>query len=265
MQTFNKRKAIASFLVANRGVALYEPVTNTHLNAAGGAIVLADGQIGVFAESGQLMNKSLIAADTSVKANEIALYQGTSASANPSQPQYPSPLFTRPYEKTQTINSRFPITVTKQPYTVGSLSTYTIKNITAVPFSNYALNIAFRGRNAQVIGSSQEAIAINPQFNTPAYTAGQLATPAPVSEIVNNMVVATLRNSSAINQGITRQGNYPVLALAIDTTAAATGVVISTLTAGTVLPIMSDIYGTKNIILNAEQAASIIAACTASG
>ncbi len=262
--TFNKRKPLASFIVAKRGTSLYQPTTNTHLNASNGGIVLADGQVGFFGEDGALTNLSLKSTDTTVAADKVAIYQGTPYSANPAMAVNQGPLFTRPYEKTQTIDFRRSVTVSKQAYTPGTLSTYVIKNITALPYTTFSLNINFRGRHTQVMGSAQEAISLNPQFNTPNYTSGQLATAAPVNEIIAQLTTAILRNSYLVNQGVTRQGNYPVMALAVDSTAAS-GVVISTLAAGTVLPVLIDTYGTKSITLNAEMAESIKAAATAAG
>ena len=262
--TFNKRSPIASFVVAKRGTSLYQPTTNTHLNGSNGAIVLADGQLGFFGEDGTLTNLSLKSTDTTVLADKVAIYQGTPDSANPAMIKFQGPLFTRPFEKTQTIDFRRPVTVTKQAYTPGTLSTYVIKNITAVPYATFSVNVNFRGRHTQVMGSAQEAIALNAQFNTPNYTSGQLATAAPVSEIISQLTTTILRNSYAINQGVTRQGNYPVMALAVDTTAAS-GVVISSLAAGTILPILIDAYGTKSITLNSEMAESIKAAAIAAG
>ena len=258
MLNFNKKRPVKSFVIGGRGTSLYEPTGNTHLNASGGGIVLADKQLGVFAEYGPLLMKSLKAADTTVAAPIVSIYQGTVPT------NYGGPLPIRPYEKTQSINFKNSVRITKQPYTKGSLSVWSIQNITALPLTSYSVKIQFMGRHAQVIGSEQEAINLIPQFVTPNYTSGQLATAAPVSEIINNMVCEINANSFAINQGYLRQGNYPVLALAVDTTFAS-GVVLSTLAAGTVLPVFVDSLSTKSITLNQEQADSIKAAATAAG
>lgn len=264
MQTNNnKKRSVESFVVTQRGKTIYAPVTNTHLNAAGGSIVLTDGQAGFFATTGTLMNKSIIGADTAATAPTIALYQGTSASQNPSAMQYNAPLWNRMYERTTDIDSRYPIFATKQSYKPGSYSVHVIKNITALSLTTFGLRVSFRGRMAQEFFSSQEAMHLNVQFTTPAYSAGQLATAAPVSEIINNLVNEVLRNSQALNtSNRNRDGQWPVVGLALNTAGGA-GTALSALAAGTAYNVVTTGAGVRTVTFTAEQIASIQAAATA--
>jgi hypothetical protein len=264
MQTnTNKKRSVESFIVTQRGKTIYAPGTNTHLNASNGQIVLSDGQPGWFATSGALMNKSIITADTAATAPNIALYQGTSASQNTSLMQYSAPLSTRMYERTTTIESRNPIIATKQLYKAGSFSVHVIKNITALSLTTFGLRVAFRGRVAQEFFSSQEAMQLSVQYTTGAYTSGQLATAAPVSDIVNNLVYELLRNSQALNTGFrNRDGSWPEVALALNTAGGA-GTLISALAAGTAYSVVTTTGGVRTVTFTAEQVASIQAAATA--
>jgi len=260
----NNKRYVESFVVSKRGQTIYAPVTNTHINAAGGNVVLNDGQLGWFATSGSLANKSIIGADTAAVAPNIALYQGTASSAAPGAQQYNAPLWNRPYEKTQTIESRNNIIATKQSYKPGTFSVQVIKNVTALPLSTFGLRIAFRGRVAQEFFSSQEAMNLNVQWTTPAYTTGQLATAAPVSEIINNLVYDTLRNSQALTSSTrNRGGAWPIVALAVNT-AGGSGTAISALVAGTAYNVISTTTGIRQVVFTADQITSLQAAATAS-
>lgn len=259
----NNKRYVETFVVSKRGQVIYAPATNTHLNAAGGNIVLVDGQLGWFATSGTLANKSIITADTAANAPSISLYQGTSSSAAPGAQQFNAPLWNRPYEKTQTIRSRNTIISSKQSYKPGSFSIQVIKNITALPLTTFGYRIAFRGRVVQEFFSSQEAMALNIQFTTPTYTVAQLATTAPVSEIINNLVFDTLRNSQALTTSIrNRGGAWPVLGLAINT-AGGTGTAISALVAGTSYSVISTTAGVRQVVFTQDQITSLQAAATA--
>jgi hypothetical protein len=257
----NNKRGVESFVVAKRGTTIYAPVTNTHLtDSVTGSVVLADGQLGVFGASGALREKSLIAADTAVTANSIAIYQGTDQDT-----VLPYPLWTRPYEKTQEIIANSNIYATKQVYTAGTNSTWVIKNIAALSATTFGMNIGFRGRAAQEFFSAQEGAYLNIEYITPVYTSAQLLTTAPVTEIINNVTYEILRNSASLNASIrNRGGNWPISAFAVDTTGAS-GVLISGLVAGSVVPVMTTSTGIKSIKLNAEQAASLVASATAAG
>lgn len=265
----NNKRYVESFVVSKRGQTIYAPAAvsgrGTHINAAGGNVVLADGQLGWFQTSGSEAYRSLLAADTAANAPNIALFQGTSSSAAPGAQQFNAPLWNRPYEKTQTIASRNSIIATKQSYKPGTFSVQVIKNITALPLTTFGYRIAFRGRVAQEFFSSQEAMNLNVQWTTPAYTTTQLATAAPVSEIINNLVYDTLRNSQALTTSIrNRGGAWPVIGLAINTAGGA-GTLISALTAGTSYNVVTTATGARSVSFTAEQITSIQAAATAAG
>jgi hypothetical protein len=78
------------------------------------------------------------------------------------------------------------------------------------------------------------------------------------------MTIEVNYNSSAINNVSYRQGNWPVVALAIDTTAGS-GVALSALAAGTTLNVLTDSVGNKGFKLNQEMVDSLKAAATAAG
>ena len=261
--TSNNKRSVESFVVSKRGQTIYAPGSNTHINAAGGNVVLADGQLGWFIADGVNANKSLITADTAANAPNIALYQGTQWSANPGAFSISSPLWNRPYEKTQKIESRNSIITTKQTYKPGSFSIQVIKNIAALSLTTFGYKIAFRGRVAQEFFSSQEAMNLSVQYTTGAYTAGQLATAAPVSEIINNLVYDTLRNSQALSMSSrNRGGNWPIIGLAINTAGGA-GTAISALVAGTAYAVATTTQGVRTVSFTADQITSLQAAATA--
>jgi hypothetical protein len=272
----SNQHANQSYLVAKRSVAVYN-TANNHINTSGGAVLLADGQLGFFDASGfgatgaNKLNKSLAAAGITVAAAPIVkIYQGNENSAAPWNQTMNGPLWNRPYEESMPIHADGYILATKQDYqapkhnvwVIGKPTAASTGKIASVKNTEYQFRVGFRGQLAEEFYNTEEALFLNTSYTTPDYTA--LSTAVPVDELVQNLVYNVNRNSQAFAQNKTRSGSFPIVALAVDSTASA-GTAISAITAGTFLPLVNTTTGVKGIYPTAEQVASIVAATTAAG
>jgi hypothetical protein len=276
MANRDTKRKVESFVLGKRGVALLNTVapfltTNTHINGAAGNIVLADGQVGFFSDSGTIVNKSVITQggtpDTSLTVPQLVVYQGTDHSANPGDSTYMAPLWYRPYERTSAVDSRYPVNVTLQPYKKPAFSTWVIKNIAAISSSSFGLKIAMRGRHIQEFAGNQEALDLMTDYITPVYTSAQLLTTNPVSDIINNTVYQILQNSQALTISMrSRGGMFPIIGLAIDSTATSTGTVLSAIVHGTPVPVIVSVAGqTRSVTFTQDMIDSLLVATTAAG
>lgn len=275
-----------TFLVAKRSVAVYN-TANNHLNNSNGTVLLSDGQIGFFDASGygasgaNKLNKSLSAASVStitttatalptLSTPVIKIVQGNENSSNPWNLNQPAPLWTRPYEESMPIHLDGYIQVSKCDYAAPKHNTWVIGKpladstgkITAIKNTEFQLRIGFKGSMSEEFYGTEQALYMNASYVTPDYTA--LSTAYPVDDIVQHIVYEINRNSMAFAQSKSRSGSFPVVALAIDSTATA-GTLVSALAAGTFLPLVNTTTGIKGIYPTAEQVASITAAVTAAG
>jgi hypothetical protein len=262
----NPRRSNEQFVVAKRGIALFNNGVNTHINnSSTRAVVLADGQLGVFATSGNKAHKSAAVSgtvDTALTMPSIAIYQGTESSSNPGNLNYSAPLWNRPYERTQDIDARNWVLGTKQLFERGANSVWTLKNVTAQSLTTYGLSVQFRGRWAEEFFGNQQAANLGIQMTTPAYSAAQLLTTVPVSEIIHRLAYDINRNSSNLSMSQSRGGNWPIVGFAIDTAAGA-GVALSALAVGTPVSIVTTANGPIQINLTQDQIDSLQAAATA--
>lgn len=265
----NKRK-VESFIVA--GATTTMPTTGSLYNSSTGVVNLADGRLGVVATSVNgtvAMNNFVGATPTIDQAPEIAIYQGTSASANPGGTIATAPLAVRPYEKSNNINGKNAVNVYKQAFREGKHSIWAIGKpilgatglINILDETEYKINVAFRGYRVEEFFSTEEAASTRASVTTPNFTATPSIT-HPIDWICNYLGWNINRNSEALNMPGRFAGQDPVVAMAV---AASGGTAISGLTVGTFLPIVSTQFGTRGITLTQAMLDSITAAGTATG
>jgi hypothetical protein len=265
----SNRRAFANFLVNKRGVAIYNTPNTTLTVPSTNAIVVADGSIGFFDASGmgsKAINTSLNNTTTLAQSPEFFILQGNENSATPWVNNSTGPLWTRPYERSNTIEGQGIISVTKQSYAKPTHSTWVTGGpagaIVAQPNKTYQLGVAFRGHQMEEYYSTEEALYVNASFTTPDYVT--LATPRPLDHMIQNLLYTFNRNSSELTiNAVNLRGNYPVIAFAVDTTGA-TGTLISSLTANTFLPVVNTPNGVKGIYLTSDMVDSLKASITAS-
>lgn len=264
----NSKRAVENFLVAKRGVALYN-TANNHINTNTGSILLADGQLGFFDASGMGSNKlfrSLASGATAVQSPWISICQGTEDSAQPWNSTKKYPLVSRPFETSGVIKSQGIVSVTKCDYAPATYSSWVI-GTTALPIvatknTEYTMAVSISGHRSEEFYSEQQANFVNVSYTSPDYTT--LATAEKEDDLIQNLVYNLNSNTAAFNQNNRRGNNNPLVAFAIDSTGT-TGTEIATLAANTFLPVVSTTTGVKGFYPNAEMVASIKAAATAAG
>lgn len=261
-------RATEGFIVVKPGQVIR---TTGNLNLTTGAINLADGQMGMVNDGhfGTVaMNTFLGATPTIDEAPVIKLYQGTPYSASPGALTGPAyPLWNRPYESTARINGRGQVDVTRQDYRAPKHNCWVVGNgadtltgtrINVVDNEEYQMYVGFSSVRTGVMFSSTENVGVRASITTPNFTA--LATPEPIDWITTNMGWILNRHSAYLNSSTRFRGNSPFVALQL---AAAGGTLISGLTAGTFLPIVTSAAGVRGITLTAEMVTSIQAAVAA--
>lgn len=272
----NKR-AVETFLVSKASVALFNtgsPDTNiTDLTGGSvpkGTTLLADGQLGIFNASGygtETINTSIDASPTKAENPVIYVAAGLPKDATTNTGvNMPYPLWKRPFERSGDINSNNWISATYQAYVAPQFSTWLVGNkvgstgeINILDEQEYSIQIAEFGYANDIFYSSSATNVIAGSYVTPNYTA--LGTTNPVDHLVQNIAYEFNRNSRhlGIYNNNVFHGNSNVIAIAL-TPAAGTGTVVSTLTAGTVLTLVSNVNVGGQIVLTQEMADTIIAA-----
>jgi hypothetical protein len=245
-------------------------------NVSTSAVVLADGQIGLFSGSayGTVgLNVATDATPTFGEAPIVYLAQGTAYSANPAAAGQRYPLWNEPVITSGEINGRNPVFITKQLADVGTHSVWVVgstvagKEIVAQDNTEYAMKVTFQGPRQNVLsGGHKGSSTLNVSYTTPNYTA--LATQDPVDHLIQNLVWNVNRNSEAIAAQRTRYAaNAPVVALAINIAGNSLGTPIggngdgasgtTALAANQVVPVINTSTGVRSITLTAAMAASI--------
>lgn len=267
-------RSVENFIVAKTATDWYNTAGsgNNITDPSDGSIVLADGQIGLFASGDRGTVASNVATDATPTITEspvVYLAQGTEYSSNPGQsPGARYPLWNRPYERSQDIDSQWSVLARKESYTLPTHSVWTIGQpdttageINVLDNTEYQIRIAFRGRRMDEFYNAAGTNVFNPHFVTPNYTA--LGTAEPRDHLIQNLTWNINRNSRIINVNRTRyNGNEPLVALAIDSTGSA-GTAIgggTPIAAGDFLPIVSTQFGVRGITLTEAQAESLKAA-----
>lgn len=272
----NSKRAVENFLVAKRGVAVYntaDKYINTSIAASDsvdGAIRVADGQLGFFDASGmgtKKMNMSLASGTTVAQSPIINLVQGNENSAQPWRNTAKAPLWNRPYEFS-TIQGTGIMSVTKCDYAPAKYSAWVIGAasgagaITAQKMTEYSVQVAIYGHRSEEFYSDQQSNFATVDYTTPDYTA--LSTAEPEDDLIQNLTYNFNQNTSAFNMNSRKGGTNPFIAFALDTTGTV-GTVISTMTANTFLPVVTTTAGVKGFYPNDEMVASIKAAAIAGG
>jgi len=280
--TKSQKRGVENFVVA-KTTSTTIPVTGTLVDSSTGNVNLADGQLGIVAASSfgsVALNSFMDATPTLAENAVIAIYQGTSASANVvgSTAQYP--LWVRSFAKTHDIDGRNNnILVTKQAFRLAAHNTWVVGvpsssstgAINVLDETEYRLNIGFRSRRVDIMMGTQVQSANLPiSVVSPDFTALAATYPLPIDWIVTMFGYEINRNSSAFLAYNRYRGSSPVVALAVGIansgpSGAAAGTAISGLTAGSTLAIFNYKGVVRSITLTAENLASINAAATASG
>lgn len=270
-------RANESFLVAKAAQTTI-PTSGTLNNTTTGNVNLADGQLGIVSDSIWGTTPLNAFTDGTVTLNEapvIALYQGTSNSANMAAGIAAStyPLWARPYERSNPIDGRSEVKITKQAFRDPAHSTWvigdTVASAGAVNILNdtmYELAIAFRGRRVEELYGGEQALSLRAEYTTPNYTTLGDSAAVATSDILHNLAWTINRNSTAFAINSRFPNNAPVLALLIDTTGAAgTNKAIGGVTpiaAGDTVTVVNGTV-TKTIVVTTAMANSIKAAAIA--
>lgn len=267
----NNKREVETFLFAKAGPAYFNtgsPDTDI-TNPSTGAFVLADGQLGTFDATGygsRNINNSLNVADTYAVSPVINIYAGL-----PRDPvtgrglSRPYPLWAREYEKSGNINGGNWVLATYQAYTPSQSSVWIVGNpaaatsgkINILDNTEYVMHIAESSTMNDILYNPNGANIVSGSFVTPNYTALTAIT-SPVDHLVQNIAYDINRNSKVLN--ITNRNVYRgtnnVVAFAIGTSAA-TGVTISSITAGTVVPVVTGVPVGGSIVFTQDMVTSL--------
>lgn len=240
-------------------------------------IALADGQLGTFSDSiwgSVALNVSTDATPTIAEAPVLAIYQGNENSANMAAAIANStyPLWARPYERSNPIDGRGDVHVTKQAYRAPSHSVWVLGNtvgetdaVNVLDNTEYTSTITFRGRRTEEMYGREQAAALRSSVTTPNFTDLAYTDAEATSWILNHIAWDVNRNSTALAINSRFPNNSPVLALLIDTTGT-NGTALydsDAIASGDTINVVVTASGqTKSIVLTSAMAASIIAAAT---
>lgn len=171
--------------------------TNAAIGAyAPGAVMLADGQIGVYAAEGSNRNTA-VDGFTVAGERKIFIAQGRSTANDR------NPLQVRPYEKSQVIDGRsrlaFYGSTCSGPRNSAVMIGTTAGDIVAQDETLYGLTIAFHGRRTDIL-SGKTGPAIFPEYTTPDYTALGTSAEDARDDLVQNLVYQINSHSYVWNE-----------------------------------------------------------------
>ncbi len=279
INTQNNKRPVEIFLVGKADEALYNTAGSgnniTDLTGAvevAGTTVLADGQVGVFDDSGygsNGINTALASGNTIAHSPSIYIAAGlekdpvTNLGIN-----YGYPLYPRPFERSRKINGKNRILITRQNYVQPQYSTAIVGSPTAaaaqqiVPLDNteYTIAVAQRSRFNSMLYSSNTSLSEDYSYVTPNYT--DLGTVDPLDHLVQNLVYQIDRNSSilGIKNSAFHKGNSNVIAFAIASTDAGSSYDVNSGSAGDVVTVVDGVAVGGTITMTAELLDSINAA-----
>ena len=225
------KRPIESILVAKGNQALV--AGTTALSAANGDVNIADGQL--FVGNAQT-NVAISAGNTPANASQIKIYQGTNTSADIAGSQaYPGAK--RPYEASGIILGNNVTVYTgkafenpvRSAWTVGAASGVGVGEIIAADETEYALNIALRGRRVDEFHSSVHGVPVQPfVYTTPDYTT-LTAIADNEDHLIQNLAYKVNRNSRQFSFDSPSYGaSWPVIALAIKSNGSASATLTCT-------------------------------------
>jgi hypothetical protein len=183
------------------------------------------------------------------------------------------PLWVRPYERTNPIDGRNRIRVTKQAFRIPSFSTWVLGDVhgqtdavNVLSNTEYTLRIALRGYRVEEYYSNQQSAGIQAQITTPDFTTLGYTTQQARSYILHNIAWQINRNSRILNMNGNRfTAKSPLVAFLISSAGGA-GTAIgggSPIAAGTSISVINTAAGIRSITLTEAQATSIKAAAVA--
>ena len=255
MNLSNKRP-VESFLVAAVGSTI--PVTGNIIT--GSNVNLADGQLALVADSplgSVALNGILAASPTIDQAPTLAIYQGTSASANVAGASATYPLAVRPFERSAPISRTSSITATKQLVVAPVNASALLSGVTApVAATTYGVTVSFGGNYIERQFSIEQAAAVHAYYTTPASLGGVTS---PTDLVLQNLAHELNRHSSLVRYSARYAANDPLLVLGLGTT----GTIISGLTAGSTLNVITVGGVTKSVVVTASMLTAIQAFATA--
>lgn len=278
--TSNKKRPVESFVVAIAGQSAM-PTSGTVSDSSTGNVNLANGQLGIVAVSpfGTVAPLSFMDATPTLTENaSIAIYQGTSSSANVGGSTATYPLWVRSLEKTQDINGRNNnIIVTKQAFrlashniwSVGVPSSSTTGEINVLDETEYRLSVGFSSRRYdEFMSTGRQTATLNVAVTTPNFTDLGMTAVLARDYITSKIGYEINRNSGAFLQTNRFSGNEPVVAFAAGIAlsgpgGAAAGTAVSGLTAGDIFAVFSYKGILRNITLTEEMVAALKAAAIA--
>ena len=268
-----RKRPLESFLVAGSDTAM--PTSGT-LTDSTSDVGLNPGQLGLVADSiygSVALNTYLDATPTVAEAPVIAIYQGNDNSNNLLGSSATYPLWVRPFERSNPIDGRGKVEVTKHLFRKASQSVWVVGDetgtageINVLDESIYGIRIAFRGRRVEEMQSEQQAAGLPVSVTTPNFTDLGKTEAEGRSWLVHNLAYEINRNSTALSNGSSRfPGKSPVIAFAIDSTGTASSAQGITgggsgLAEGDAIDVVVVNGDTRSITLNAAQAAAINAA-----
>jgi hypothetical protein len=266
----NNKRPVETFVVTSGDAAL--PAGTTAINnLATGAVNLADGQLGIFDATGlgaNTLNEALTAADTVADSPAIQILVGNANSANPSAAAERYPLYADAFDSSSVIDGNGVLIVNKQLAEAPTYSIWCIGDpgadgaIVAADNTNYQIQVVYRGAWVNKLYAPDYNNSYTEHYETPDYTA--LSTAEPVDHLIQNLTSKINHNSEILNL-TQRSSNEPVLALAIGPNGATDGTVLSAITAGDAVPVITTAYGSKTVTFDANLLASVVAAASAAG
>ena len=268
MNASSNKRPVESFIIGKQGVTT-TITAGTLVDSSTGNVNLANGQIGIVSDSifGTVaLNSFCDTTPTVAEAPVIAIYQGTENSAAMSTASATYPLWVRPFERTESIDGRRPITITKQVARTPSHSTWivgdatgTAGEINVADETEYTLTTMFRGRRIEEFYSEQSAASLITSFTTPNFTTLGKTEAQGRSYIVHNMVYQVNQNCKALNLNTRRPSKSPVVAFAIDTAGAAGTAIggVTPIASGDSIGVVNTTAGLRSIVLTEALATSI--------
>jgi hypothetical protein len=178
----NQKRATENFIVAKQGQSTM-PTSGTVSDSATGNVNLADGRLGIVAQSsfGTVAPLTFMDGTPTIAENpRIAIYQGTAASANVGGSTALYPLFVRPFEKTKDLDgTNSKIFTTKQPFrlatnniwTLGVPSNVATGGVNVLDETEYRLYIAYNSRsNDEFHNGTRQNASQHVSVTTPNFT-----------------------------------------------------------------------------------------------
>lgn len=266
MQT-NKR-ATESFIVNLAGQTTM-PTSGFIYNASTSNVNLANGQLGVVSDSiygTRAFNNFTDATPTIAEAPVLAIYQGTSDSASMASASAAYPLWVRPFERTNSIDGRTTVRVTKQAYQDPSHSVWRLgavvgetDAVNVLDETTYTVAVALRGRRVQYTHSFEEAATLHASVTTPNFTDLGYSAAQATDYILTYLGWNINRNSYVLNMNSRFPAKWPVIAFLVDS-AGTSGDVIDAMAAGDTLVVVNTATGSRSITLTQAMVDSLQAA-----